>query len=219
MKIEVISTYYREEFLAPLFMLHYEPWVDRITLLTDKFPDGKFDDGIKAGWINAAIARSDADWVVVVDFDEFVFPLPLGTDPRTILANEPAGMIYAQMVRVWKHRTEQEIDRMAPPVWQRRHGEPDHDKPCIFRPKGVRMGIGNHSYESDAPLVVGQPWSGVHWANADASFWTTRGPRDRGQRLSQNNLNCGHGTHTLKTVEQIIAECNAHLDDPAVIQL
>ena len=75
MKVEVITTYFKEEFLAPLFLLHYN-WVDHINIITQAFPDGKFNDHLKRDLINAAIYKSTADWVIVVDFDEFVFPYP-----------------------------------------------------------------------------------------------------------------------------------------------
>jgi hypothetical protein len=217
MKVELIVTYYREEFLAPLFLMHYESFVDRISLLTDRFPDGKFDDVPKMNWINRAIARSDADWVIVVDLDEFVFPLPLGTDPRLALEQEQGSIIMCEMSRVWRHRTDGDIDRLKPPLLQRLHGQPDHKKPAIFRPQGVMLGAGNHNANFPAHYKWGKPWGGAHWANADSCFWIDRGTRDRGQRLSQENISKGWGIHQLRTEQQILKECQAHLDDPQII--
>jgi len=224
MTIELITTFYREEFLAPLFMLHYSPWVDKMTFLTNKFPSGKFDDELKQGWINKAIADSQADWVVLVDMDEFIYPTPWGANPRVALEQEEGNVIYSHMTRMWRHKDDQDIDRMKPPVPQRLHGIPDHVKPAVFRPRinpqsVMHVGAGNHDIHGLGADRHGKPWAGAHWANADACFWIDRETRDRGPRLSQRNIERGHGTHTLRTKEQILDECKAHENDPIIIEL
>ena len=220
MTIELITAYYREEFLLPLFMLHYEPWVDRFTFLTQKRADGKFDDEDKQNWINAAIERSKADWVVLVDMDEFIYPVPWGANPRVILEQEAGDLIYSHMTRMWRHHTDADIDRSKPPVPQRLHGIPDHIKPAVFRPiSTARVGAGNHDIHCDFPMQQGKPWAGAHWANADSCFWIERETRDRGPRLSERNIQRGHGTHTRRTTEQILEECRSHQDDPVIIQI
>lgn len=218
-KIEVIACFYKEEFLLPLFRNHYS-WADDIFLITQQRDDGKFDDEDKMNWVNASIASSEADWVVLVDMDEFVFPLPYGTDPRKVLEESKCDMIYSHMSRCWRHSSDADIDQSKPPVPQRIHGQPDHRKPCIFKPKGVVMGAGNHDFVNIyGPMVQGPDWSGAHWANADQCFWIERETRDRGPRLTERNKARGFGTHTLRTKEQIIAECLAHQNDPVVIAL
>ena len=216
MKIEVITSYYREEFLAPLFCLHYEPWVDRMTFVADV--QEKFDVFEQADRINEAIARSTADWVVVVDTDEFVFPLPLGAFPRAVLAEANYDLVYSEMLRVWRHRDDVDINRMQPPLYQRRHGQKDHIKPAVFRPRGVRLTFGNHAVEKMPDgFRIGPAWSGSHWANADVCFWITRETRDRGPRLGQKCIDLKLGTHSMRTREQIMAEAEQHVDDPIVI--
>jgi hypothetical protein len=222
MIIEVVSATYREEFLAPLFLQHYETWVDRITLTTQKLTSGKFDDEDKMNWINESLARSTADWVVLVDMDEFVYPQPYGSDYRAILEQERSQgkrMIYSHMTRMWRHHSDKNIDRTKPPVPQRLHGIPDHVKPCIFDPHGVSVGAGNHDYRAGDHRPTGTPWAGAHWANADPCFWIERETRDRGPRLSERNISRGHGTHTRRTREQILQECRDHENDPQIIFL
>jgi len=194
MKVEVITTYYKEEFLAPLFMLHYH-WVDHINIITAQFPDGKFNDHLKTELINEAIAKSNADWVICVDFDEFVFPYPYGTDPREVLMNERGGWLNVPMWRVWRHRTDKDIDRMRPPVLQRLHGVPnrEHTKPCIFRPLGVSIGIGCHDARFPQGCNEGGPWTAVHWANADPCFGIERSRENRQGRICQRQLDEGLG--------------------------
>ena len=189
MKVEVITTYYKEEFLAPLFLQHYS-WVDHINIITAAFPDGKFNDHLKTDLINRAIAASPADWVIVVDFDEFVFPYPYGTDPRMVLCEETGDKINVPMWRVWRHHTDRDIDRMAPPVPQRLHGVPnrEHTKPCIFRPNGISIHVGCHAANFPSHFEWGQPWTAVHWANADPCFGIARSREDRQARLCQQQL-------------------------------
>lgn len=218
MRIQVVAAYFRETFLAPLFLEHYEPWVDEVTLITSRRSDGKFDDVDKMNWINDAIANSRADWVVLVDMDEFIFPLPRGTDPRKLLSETKHDLFFSKMCRVWRHHTEQDIDRMAPPLWQRIHGIPDHRKPCVFRPKGAVVGVGNHDIHNAKWMSDGPDWGGAHWANADQQFWIDRETRDRGPRLTEANKSKGFGTHTLRSKEQIVAECEAHKNDPVILQ-
>ena len=105
MTIDVISMWYNEAFLAPLFFDHYR-FADRILLLLDRdTTDGTrreialasaadrpkievrevgsgdgMDDVYKRDVLNEAYRRSRADWVIMVDADEFVFVDPLGKD-------------------------------------------------------------------------------------------------------------------------------------------
>lgn len=221
MTVELITSYFKEEFLAPLFLLHYD-WVDRCTFITQRRDDHLFDDEDKMNWINEAIRNSRADWVVLVDMDEFIYPLPYGCNPRVVLEQEEGSLIYAHMTRMWRHRDDKDIDRTRHPVPQRLHGQPDHIKPCIFRPSvDIRMGAGNHdiSHHPSNQMRHGRPWVGSHWANADACFWIERETRDRGPRLTERNRQRGHGTHTLRTKEQILAECEAHSNDPQILTI
>ncbi len=225
MTVEVIVCFYKEEFLLPLLANHYD-WADRITLITRKRDDHMFDDDDKTNWVNEAVRASRADWVVLVDCDEFVFPMPYGLNPRVALEQEHGDLIYSRMVRVWRHKTDVDIDRTRHPVPQRLHGIADlrddggHIKPCVFRPNPTtRIGAGNHDIWSDIPMLVGWEWSGAHWANADPCFWIERETRDRGPRLTQRNKERGYGTHTLRTKEQILAECKAHENDPKIIEI
>lgn len=150
MEIEVISMMYNEAFLAPLFVRHYAPWVDKFTVFYSEsvddtrreletaaaqcgvksleivpfeFPQG-FDDLRKMKRINQAVRESTADFVICVDADEFVHPWPFeGTSPRDELAKETGNVVYCQMFQSYRHATEADIDRTKPPLFQRRHGD------------------------------------------------------------------------------------------------
>lgn len=217
MHIEVITTYYKEEFLAPLFTMHYSPWVDRITMITERWEGDKLDDGAKIEAINTSILRSTANWVIVVDFDEFVFPKN-GANPRTTLERETGDIMQCEMFRVWRHMSDQDVDRMKPPLLQRRHGEKDHIKPCIFRPGAVKVDIGTHSASFPTEYKWGKPWSAVHWANADPEFGIERTHRDRQTRLSENNYKHSWGMMPEWLDPNYLRDLyTKHMNDPIVL--
>lgn len=154
LEIEVITMMYNEATLAPLFVRHYAPWVDKFTVfysnsldntrqaletaaaecgvkslnvLPFEFPNG-FDDLLKIECINQAVRQSTADFVICVDADEFVYPWPFDkADPRKILAEERENVVRCSMFQVYRHSTETDINTQKPPLMQRRHGIPDHD--------------------------------------------------------------------------------------------
>jgi len=246
---------YNEAFLVPLFMRHYAPWVDKVTVLYSESVDETrqelesaaavchfyalniipyefthgFNDAQKIDRINKAIRESTADFVVCVDADEFVHPWPFeSTNPRNELEKECGNVIYCKMYQSYRHSTDRDIDRSAPPLFQRRHGATEffinlngenvllkdiYTKPCIVRPDcGPQFEAGCHK------LVVSKrgatTWRGVHWGKAD-DFCLLRYVRDRAQRMSEYNRSHGIGVqHFDATEERITAELEAHRNDP-----
>ena len=154
LEIEVITMMYNEAFLAPLFVRHYAPWVDKFTVFYSvsidgtrqeletaaaqcgvksldivpfEFPKG-FDDLLKIKRINRVVRESSADFVICADADEFVHPWPFeGTNPRDELAKETGNVVYCAMFQSYRHVTEADIDRTKPPLFQRRHGDVNFD--------------------------------------------------------------------------------------------
>jgi hypothetical protein len=256
MEIEVITAMYNEAFLAPLFVRHYAPWADKFTIFYDsestdgtrreletaaaqcgvkslnivplEFPHG-FDDMVKIAHFNRAVRKSSADFAVCVDTDEFVHPWPFeSASPRDELAKETGDVVYCAMFQSYRHATETDIDRTKPPLFQRRHGNPDffmnvegkqvllkdaYTKPCIVRPdSGAQFRAGCHRLLW--PKGGSTTWSGVHWAKAD-DFCLLRSVRDRRERMSDKNRLRGHGVHLFNvTEEKILAELKAHENDP-----
>lgn len=149
LQIEVITMMYNEAVLAPLFMRHYAPWADTLTvfysessdgtrqvletaavecrakslaIMPFEFPDG-FDDKLKINCLNRAVRESSADFVVCVDADEFVHPWPFDqTEARKALEKETGNVVRCSMFNVYRHSTEKDIDPTIPPLFQRRHG-------------------------------------------------------------------------------------------------
>ena len=123
MNVQVVSMWYNEEFLAPLFLNHYS-FADRIHIFLDldtsddtekicskfdnicihpfSFPD-MMDDQIKVDTINNFVSTIDCDWVINVDADEFIFPIPVH-DPKRILARQnKSNLMYAQLWQVYRN--------------------------------------------------------------------------------------------------------------------
>lgn len=96
MKIDVFTLCYNEEILMPYFLRHYLSFCDTITIYdngsTDHSieiakqnrkvrvlpfsSDNSFCDDINRDIKNNCWKDSKADWVIVVDFDEFVYLIP-----------------------------------------------------------------------------------------------------------------------------------------------
>jgi hypothetical protein len=152
LEIEVITMIYNEAFLAPLFVRHYAPWVDKFTVFYSESTDGTrheleraaaecgvkrlkivpfeypngMDDIRRIERINQAVRESSADFVVCVDTDEFVHPWPFeNANPRDELAKESGDVVYCAMVQSYRHVTDVDVDRSKPPLFQRRHGVTD----------------------------------------------------------------------------------------------
>lgn len=185
-RIGIITMWYNEARLAPLFLRHYS-WVDRIHLLLDadttdeteaiakqfanvviepfRFPDG-MDDLLKIAKYNETITKmQNCDWVIGLDADEFIWPDTWEPDARFFLSRQSCDVMVASMWQVYRHRTERAIDYTAPAMWQRRHGDPQrtsnanrfYNKPCIINPcLGITWTPGCHEFRCDIPVNVGR---------------------------------------------------------------
>lgn len=259
MNIEVITVWYNEEFLAPFFLNHYS-FASTIHILLDadtndntlqiiknepnvktyfiKFPD-KFDDKIKIDEIMKVYRKIKNGWVIAVDSDEFVFPLPQGIPVDQALDLESrSDVIFAQMWQVYRHRLDKDLDPSLKPVPQRRHGDPNvssginalYNKPIIVKAGlNFEWGVGCHhihflrsknKFIRILTKIIGTPkispnkFRGVHWAMADPLFAIER-RKSRKARLSQNNIDMGYGCHYLNEEEiGLKLELESHLDDP-----
>jgi hypothetical protein len=249
--------WYDEAFLAPFFLRHYA-FADTIHILLDEettdntreiiskfknvnvipvhFPD-MLDDQLKVEKINELYRSIDSDWVIVVDSDEFLFPLPLSMNFRDVLGQESTYDLFkAQMWQVYRHRSDIDLDLNLPAIYQRRHGDPNvstginakYVKPIIVRSGlDIRWLPGCHELKGKRlpsrlwdtirrKRVVSSPQviHGVHWQMADPDFAVARRLR-RMAHLSKRNRENGMGAHNFHiTEQQIREECALHLNDP-----
>ena len=266
MNIQLITMWYNEEFLAPFFLNHYS-WVDTIHIILDadtddatesiarqypnvqihrfSFPD-MMDDIIKSSVISQQYAFiRNADYVIIVDSDEFIFPFDLSTTVRDHLQLMPNDIYFVNLWQIYKHENDLPLDSSVPVFLQRRHGDPDMErpdnigylKPIVLR-GGLNLfwGIGNHyvvyqglKLEWDArhrvpeiPLTVAIDKQGMlqgaHWRLVDLDETIKRRIRHRRDRQSSVNLDRGLTAQYHGITEaEIVAEYERHKHDPIVI--
>lgn len=266
MNVQLITMWYNEEFLAPFFLHHYD-WVDKIHIILDadtsdsteaiarhypnveieyfRFPD-MMDDVLKATVISQKYRMiDDADYVVIVDSDEFIFPFDLSQTVREHLAGTAKDAYFVNLWQIYKHETEPPLDPAIPIFEQRRHGDPEMEsienigylKPIVVRGGlDIFWGIGNHyivsngiKLEWETRALAGRTaldvaiekdcmFQGAHWRLVDLDETIKRRIVNRKQRQSQINLDRGLTAHYHEITEaDIIKEYEEHKHDPVVI--
>lgn len=266
MRIELITMWYNEEFLAPFFLNHYS-WVDKIHLILDadtsdrtetiarqypnveieqfRFPD-MMDDILKVNKFNEKYrSLKDADYVILVDSDEFIFCNHIKKPVRDHIEATMKDVYFVNLWQVYKHEQDPPLDPEAAIPGQRRHGDPNMLDPynlLYVKPIVVKGGRdlcwtpGNHelvlngkslAWKTRDDTVLGalnvsmnrdEMLQGAHWRLVDLEATITRRIRDRRDRQSSSNLANGmtYQYHTI-TDEEIVKEYDLHKDDPIVI--
>lgn len=266
MNIQLITMWYNEEFLSRFFLNHYS-WVDKIHIILDtdtndrteaiarqysnveihyfQFPD-MLDDIIKSAIISQKYAQlQDADYVIITDSDEFIFPYDPNFTVRQHLEQSNKDVYFVNLWQIYKHETDLPLDPVIPIYQQRRHGDPDMNKAsniCYLKPIIARggldifWGIGNHYIVSQGfklewathqhcrkfPLTVAidknDMLQGSHWRLVDLEETIKRRVYNRRGRQSMVNLDRGLGAHDHKITEaDIISEYEEHKKDPMVL--
>lgn len=245
MKIEVITMWYNEEFLSRFFLNNYS-FADKITVIIDKdstdqcetiarsYPNTSIEyvhfprmleTQIAVDRLNEASAKSTADWVMVVDCDEFISPRGI----REILENDSSDIIFVRFYQPFRHVTDSDLDPSISVFAQRRHGDPyvvkgqnrEGKKPCVIRPrKRIRFMPGNHKIWNRHKYITSDTiLLGAHWTMADPCFCVERRTKFRRDRMSEANLKLGHNVHDHNiTEEAILQECADHLYDKEMFQ-
>lgn len=192
-KITVISHWYNEELLAPLFCNHYKD-VDEVRILLETDTNDKtreickgyanviiqdvhcpsgMDNLERINNINQAISEVKDGWVYMVDADEFIFP-EHHEDARIFLERQTADVVNCMYFHVYRHITESDIDYSLPTIPQRIHaleGGREHKnwfiKPSISRASThVLRTIGGHGFVREHS-VSNERYIGAHWKQAD----------------------------------------------------
>jgi hypothetical protein len=128
MKIETFCIAYPEDILRPYFTRHYEQFSD-ITFIYSEI--GVIDDAWFIEVKNSCWKNSKADWVIIVDADEFVYSpniiYELSKTEATILSPDFYDM-YSDALPVGNGQIFDEIFM----------GKKDKPKMNIFRPDAIR---------------------------------------------------------------------------------
>lgn len=246
MKITVLTMWLNEEFLAPFFLRHYQ-WADEIHVILDSdttdltesiiranpkvtvsfisFAEG-FDNQIKADTFNSYARQSGADWLVVVDSDEFIFPPAYG-DPLVQLLDTSADLVFARMWQVYRATGEVPLSPEIPPLFQRRHGDPNrtrgknalYTKPCIYRPvAGVELSAGQHFFRAPVGTRISRfQFYGVHWSFADADQAVHRQILNGKLRISQADMSRNFNIHLASVTEDDIRRTSLRMQNSPLI--
>jgi hypothetical protein len=247
MQITVLTMMYNEGQIAPFFLNHYKDFNIRVLLETDTddrtenilmsygnvtiIPchiEGGIDDTQKVRLINKELNEIQADWVYVVDPDEFILPVSCET-PQEFLKRQEGDVVGAWMYQVFRHKDDKDLDPTLPPIPQRLHGDPDrlstsrtehtcanalYVKPIVIRAgKGIQFEPGNHSIKGEFRICA-ERYHGVHWQMADPSIAIPRRML-RKKRISETNKQKGHGVQHWNVTETDIKEAlKSHDNDP-----
>ena len=151
MKIDVFAVCYNEEIILPYFLRHYRQFASNITIFdnmsTDSSvgimkeanvniipfdTDGRFEEASLIQIRNNCWKKSDADWVIICDIDEFVYH----PDIIGILKNTGANHIvtegYEMMSEVLPIGEGHIYDEI-----KNGYFKAAYSKPCLFKPKSI----------------------------------------------------------------------------------
>ena len=244
-KITVVTHWFNEELLAPLFFNHYRDCDEvRVLLDTDtndrtreiasRYPNvviqdvhcqDQMDNIQMLDNINAGILSVKEGWVYMVDADEFIFP-EFHEDPQTFLSRQIAEVVNCTYFHVYRHKTERDIDYSLPPIPQRIHaldGGPEHKnwfwKPSVFRAEAkVQLTIGNHRFQG-THTVSTERYIGAHWKQADPSICIHRRLSNMA-RHSAHDHKKGWGNHDFHvSPEKLRAQLDSKNDLPVLWHL
>jgi len=243
MRIEIITVWYNEEFLAPFFLNYYK-YVDKIHVIIDGNTTDKsekicrnynnvqiyhwnhvdeYNVWGKTDVLNSIINRLDCDWAYSLDADEFIFP-ETKEDPRIFLKRqEKFNVIFVKYYHVYRHFTEKDLDLSVPILLQRRYGNSNlktrNDiNPRIVRPEvRIKWTTACHYFEPNDKIEISENYFICsHWRMADADLAIRRMIHNRKDRQCEKYLRRGNRMDRAGTEEIIIEECNKHLNDPKV---
>lgn len=215
--------------LLPFFLEHYRPFVDRFHLYDDGSDDGSFEylsgqekvvlqrfDSGGASFVERArefychawkASRGAADFVIVVNIDEFVYH----TDPREALRRARAEGLTVLDTRGWEMVAEEFPSHG--PLWKtmpRGVHSTMMSKVAIFDPDAVQeinYGPGRHRASPVGRVVrTAQPrFDLLHYKYLAADYLVER-HRELGARMRAGDLQAGFGTHYQKAEDKLRAE-------------
>lgn len=248
MILTIVSMWYNEEDLAPFFLEHYKE-VDKIIILLDTdttdntrqicenyknvevkdftFPN-MYDNYVKTNRINEESKTIEADWVIGLDSDEFIFAPKEYRGAREFLDSlDKYTVVCSEIYQVYRHISESDLDIKKPPIFQRQYGDPSltswfnahYVKPDVVRGKmDILWGLGFHECNRRDIKIAPIRFHGAHWMMADVDIAIKRRIYGRKMRYNRRNIQDGLGSHNHNITEEIIREeCQKHLNDPNVL--
>jgi dTDP-4-dehydrorhamnose 3,5-epimerase-like enzyme len=224
--VHLYALVWNERRLLPFFLEHYRPFVDLFHLYDDTSDDGSFEylsgqekvvlqrfDSGGASFVERArdfychawkASRGAADFVIVVNIDEFVYH----DDPREALRRARADGLTVLDTRGW----EMVSDRFPThgPLWKtvpRGVHSMAMSKVAIFDPNAVQeinYGPGRHRASPTGRVVrTAQPrFDLLHYKYLAADYLVER-YRELGARMRSGDIQRGLGTHYQKEEDKL----------------
>jgi hypothetical protein len=222
MIIHCFTSMRNESYMAPFFLRHYEKFCDKIFVWDDESTDGTLEllkahpkveilpleiHGIDDAYNQKIrsetyrkLSRGIADWVMIVDCDEFHYFDPMPAWDRILLTLERQGAqaIYSegwQMISEdfpARATTEHLYDKIKEGVQ-----DPMYDR-LIFKPElNITVGIGHHSYSIPNGALQARTASIklLHFKYMGEEYMRKRNAKAY-KRLVKNNLDHGWGIHS-----------------------
>lgn len=241
MKIHVYAVCWNEAKLLPFFIRHYQQFGDKIIFMDNMSTDrsreiiessdkcyydsfdtnGEIRDDIYKSLKNNIWKKSRgiADWVIVVDLDEFVYAKNLKNNLRWLKKLKISVINPQGYDMVTEHFNWDSPEQMTSLVkygckFQR------YSKPCIFDPnkiQEIKYAFGAHScnpigkgfqYGTKAmPQLFGFKILLLHYKVLTLEYYINR-DRALGQRLSKQNIEMGVGLHYLRPESEFLGDYN-----------
>ncbi len=219
MKIEVYVLACNEELIMPYFLKHYTQFADIILLesnSTDKTADmvieagGEiwhydYPDEINDQWFidikNSCWKESQADWVMIVDVDEFIYH----PDIKDILSKTDATIF---LPRLWNMFSDHFPTTQGQIYEEITGGREGGGKMNIFRPSEIRdinyaIGCHNAFPKGNVRLNTTSEIMTLHMRHLGEDYVIARNARTS-KRLSAYNRQRGWGFHVDEPPEKVI---------------
>jgi hypothetical protein len=234
MKIEAFLLCWNEIELMPLVIEYYKEFCDKITVMDNYSTDGSdklaeslgcevikfgtkfFDDAENMQCKNNCWKNSDADWVIVCDFDEVLFST---FTPFQFSTRQYLGYYKSEGVTIIKTIGWQVMSDEWP--YKYLHHETNgfefsnYAKNICFAPKAIKeinYGPGAHECNPVGEVVWNErPMYVLHYKHIGGVQRTIDRYREYQKRMSKNNRKNGWGIHYNRTPASIRQEWNERM--------
>lgn len=231
MKIEVIAICWNEIELVPFFVRHYRQFCDKLIVYDNKstdgtdialkklgcevryFGDGELDDREYLKIKNHAWKGCEADYVIVCDFDEFLYH----EDLKNYLQwqkDKKVNIFETQGIDVFSRH----MPLPGSNITEINSGlqSPAYSKRIIFSPEidNINFDYGCHKSTPQGKLVWDRSRNlkVLHYRNIGGSARLVKRHRAYNDRMCEYNRKKGLGSHYLRTESQIIGDFEKYLN-------
>lgn len=235
MKIEAHLLCWNEKDIMPFVMRHYQSFCDKIAIHDNHSTDGSaewarlegcevipfgdkfFNDQHNMDAKNSCWKRSDADWVIVADFDELLWMAANSADAikRYLQSAMEAGHTIIPTTG-WQIMSEEMPKRLLTEI-SNGYFFKNYSKSIVFNPKkitAINYGLGAHECrpEGDVKSPEQSPLFVMHYKHIGGVERTINRYREYMKRMSKFNLKGGYGIHYKQNERQLRREWKERME-------